>query len=59
MYSRGKLMISEIDFPLWRVFWIIGDIVVFGAILAGVVWIVLRALDAGKHPERYASTSND
>ena len=59
MYSRGKLMISEIDFPLWRVFWIIGDIVVFGAILAGVVWIVLRALDAGKHPERYASKSND
>ena len=59
MYSRGKLMISEIDFPLWRVFWIIGDIVVFGAILAGVVWIVLRALDARKHPERYASKSND
>lgn len=59
MYSRGKLMISEIDFPLWRVFWIIGDIVVFGAILAGIVWIVLRALDSKKHPERYASKSND
>lgn len=38
---------------------IIANIVIYAAIAGGIVWIVLRALDARKHPERYASKSND
>lgn len=59
MYSRGKLMISELNFPLWRVFWIIGDIIVFGLIAAGVVWIVLRTVDSKRHPEKYKARASD
>ena len=52
-------MISELNFPLWRVFWIIGDIIVFGLIAAGVVWIVLRTVDSKRHPEKYKARASD
>ena len=43
----------------WQIVLIIANIVIYAAIAGGIVWIVLRALDARKHPERYASKSND
>ena len=43
----------------WQIVLIIANVVIYAAIAGGIVWIVLRALDAKKHPERYASKSND
>ena len=39
----------------WAVWLLVGNIVVYGLIIGGIVWIVLRTLHSRKHPELYKS----
>ena len=43
------------DMSGWAIGLMIGNIVIYALILAGIVWIVLRLIDSKKHPEKYKS----
>ena len=41
------------DMSPWAIGLLIGNILIYALIIAGIVWIVLRVLDEKKHPEKY------
>lgn len=40
-FSRGELLVSREQFPIWRILWIVGDVIVFGSLAAFAV-VTLR-----------------
>ena len=46
---------STISYGLapWAIGLLIGNIVIYGLIIGGIVWIILRARDAKKNPDKY------
>lgn len=41
------------DMAMWAILLLIANIVIYGLIIGGIVWIVLRVRDDKKHPEKY------
>lgn len=43
------------DMSPWMIWLIILNVVIYCLIAGGIVWIVFRLIDAGRHPEKYKS----